>query len=243
MRRSLPLGVALLLVLFGAGTVGVLLMAPLAVEKRAQPSKRPQPSPTATATPSPSATPSPTPTPVPEPVSCISPKEKPYYYAGLRGKEHGWSFGPTAEPWGPRTLAGLKRELTERLCGTATHGGDQRLFVTLRAVVFGYHDPNFRISHEEWERGVPELLSMFDWGYGTHVKSHQSGVRPTMSMEPHGGTAHNPTVHAAESHMDNDRVLKLAVNGPNGVFNMIDLRLKCGFQPLFDSRRSLPAAL
>jgi hypothetical protein len=237
-RNSRALAAGLMLIFFGLAAAGMLVVAPLAAVRRA-PDRAPTPTPTATATPSPTATP--TPTPAPKPASCIGPHEVPYFYANSSNKENPWSFGPSAEPYGPRTLAQLKRELTQRLCGTATHGGDMRLYVALRAVVFGYSNPNVRITHKQWERGVPELLAMFSWDYGTSVH-RQSGERASMSMEPkrpHG----DPTVHAAESKLRSNRILKLGVNGPNSVFNRIDLRLRCGFQPVLSSRSSLPAAL
>jgi hypothetical protein len=175
---------------------------------------------------------------MPEP--CIGPHEVPFFYAALQDKENPWSFGPTAEPYGHRSLRQLKSELTDRLCGTPNRGGDRRLYVALYAAILG-GDPNIHISHKQWERGVPKLLQMFDWGNGSHVRT-ESGSRATMAMEPRG-RKRDPKVHAASNFMRDDRVLRLAVNGPDSVPNRIDLRLRCGFQPVFRSHSSLPEAL
>ena len=128
--------------------------------------------------------------------------------------------------------------LIQRLCGgPETAGGpvrapDRRLFAAIDAAVNGT-DPNRSLTQAQWAAGVDEFITRDGRFVDARVetRTYRAGT-PTFGMRPQGG-ADPLVIRTRLAHDDTNRYLLLPVRAHDGRVVTLTLRLRCGFQPVF----------
>ena len=170
--------------------------------------------------------------------TCVGPHTVPYSYASAPGVTEPLAFGPPVEPSGQLSTAAVNGVLIQRLCGgPETAGGpvrapDRRLFAAIDAAVNGT-DPNRTLSQAQWASGVDAFITHDGRFVDARVESrtYRAGT-PTFGMQPRAG-ADPLVVRTRLAHDDTNRYLLLPVRAHDGRVVTLSLRLRCGFQPVF----------
>jgi hypothetical protein len=170
--------------------------------------------------------------------TCVGPHTVPYSYASAPGVAEPLAFGPPVESSGQLSAAAVNGVLIQRLCGgPETAGGpvrgpDRRLFAAVDAAVNGT-DPNRSLSQAQWAAGVDEFITRDGRFVDARVetRTNRAGT-PTFGMRPQGG-ADPLVIRTRLAHDDTNRYLLLPVHARDGRVVTLTLRLRCGFQPVF----------
>jgi hypothetical protein len=170
--------------------------------------------------------------------TCVGPHTVPYAYAAAPGVVEPLAFGPPVEPSGALSPAAVNGVLIQRLCGGPESPGgpvrapDRRLFAAIDAAVNGT-DPNRPLTRAQWASGVDELISRDGRFVDARVETRtfRAGTA-TFGMRPRAGS--DPLVIRTRlAHDDTNRYLLLPVRARDGGVVTLTLRLRCGFQPVF----------
>jgi hypothetical protein len=170
--------------------------------------------------------------------TCVGPHTVPYSYASAPGVVEPLAFGPPVEPSGQLSTAAVNGVIIQRLCGgPETAGGpvrapDRRLFAAIDAAVNGT-DPNRSLTQAQWAAGVDEFITRDGRFVDARVetRTYRAGT-PTFGMRPQGG-ADPLVIRTRLAHDDTNRYLLLPVRAHDGRVVTLTLRLRCGFQPVF----------
>ena len=170
--------------------------------------------------------------------TCVGPHTVPYSYASAPGVAEPLAFGPPVEPSGQLSPAAVNGVLIQRLCGgPETAGGpvrapDRRLFAAIDAAVNGT-DPNRTLTQAQWANGVNQFITRDGRFVDARVetRTHRAGTS-TFGMRPRAG-ADPLVIRTRLAHDDTNRYLLLPVRAHDGRVVTLSLRLRCGFQPVF----------
>jgi hypothetical protein len=170
--------------------------------------------------------------------TCVGPHTVPYSYASAPGVAEPLAFGPPVERSGQLSTASVNGVLIQRLCGgPETAGGpvrapDRRLFAAIDAAVNGT-DPNRSLTQSQWAAGVDDFITRSGRFVDARVETRtfRAGTA-TFGMRPRPG-ADPLVIRTRLAHDDTNRYLLLPVRAHDGRTVTLTLRLRCGFQPVF----------
>lgn len=170
--------------------------------------------------------------------TCVGPHTIPYSYASAPGVAEPLAFGPPVEPSGQLSTAAVNGVLIQRLCGGPETAGvpvrapDRRLFAAIDAAVNGT-DPNRSLTQAQWAAGVDDLVTRDGLFVDARVetRTYRAGTA-TFGMRPQPG-ADPLVIRTRLAHDDTNRYLLLPVRAHDGRVVTLTLRLRCGFQPVF----------
>ena len=170
--------------------------------------------------------------------TCVGPHTVPFSYASAPGVAEPLAFGPPVEPSGQLSPAAVNGVLIQRLCGgPQTAGGpvrspDRRLFAAIDAAVNGT-DHKRALTQAQWASGVNQLVTRDGRFVDARVetRTYRAGTS-TFGMRVRAGE--DPLVIRTRlAHDDTNRYLLLPVRAHDGRVVTLSLRLRCGFQPVF----------
>jgi hypothetical protein len=170
--------------------------------------------------------------------TCVGAHTVPFSYASAPGVVEPLAFGPPVETSGQLSPAAVNGVLIQRLCGgPETVGGpvrapDRRLFAAIDAAV-NRTDPNRSLTQAQWAAGVDEFITRDGRFVDARVETRtfRAGT-PTFGMRSRAGE--DPLVIRTRlAHDDTNRYLILPVRAHDGRVVTLTLRLRCGFQPVF----------
>jgi hypothetical protein len=170
--------------------------------------------------------------------TCVGPRTVPYSYASAPGVVEPLAFGPPVETSGQLSPAAVNGVLIQRLCGGPERVGgpvrapDRRLFAAIDAAVNGTN-PNRSLTQAQWAAGVDEFITRDGQFVDARVenRTYRTGT-PTFGMRPRA-SADPLVIRTRLAHDDTNRYLLLPVRANDGRVVTLTLRLRCGFQPVF----------
>jgi hypothetical protein len=172
------------------------------------------------------------------PASCVTGRS--YSYAKAKGITERLAFGPPVEPAGPLSAAAVNGVLIQRLCGGPESPGgpvrapDRRLWTAIEAAVNGT-DPNRSVSRAAWAAGVDRFITADGQFVRARVVTRTTPAGTgTYGMRVRPGDADPYVLRTRLLHADTSRYLVLPVRARDGRLVTLTLRLRCGFQPVFD---------
>ena len=173
--------------------------------------------------------------------TCVGPHTVPYSYASAPGVAEPLAFGPPVEPSGPLSPADGQRRAhpaaraaARRPPGGPVRAPDRRLFAAIDAAVNGT-DPNRTLTQAQWANGVNQFVTRDGRFVDARVETRTvTGPAPsTFGMRPRAG-ADPLVIRTRLAHDDTNRYLLLPVRAHDGRVVTLSLRLRCGFQPVFE---------
>lgn len=216
-------GPALLVLTVLAALFGLLVLPPLATNTAPSAAKPPATKQTA-------------------PLQCGDLKVPAHYYTYESHKESSHAFGPAV------SASNATDELRNRLCGFIAPdgsivGGDWALLRALQGMVDGT-DPNRPLTPREWQEEVRDFSNRITWNlYRVEHQNARHGSQFTLYMT--GTPGHQPTVHSYwKDHQKASDYLLITVHSKDGKSGKrLELRLNCGFQPVYYRSYEAPKAL